>query len=490
MLDFMNYGGNSSPMLDAMRMGNSSRANDPRYVGELDIRQPELPQQVPQEQAGMLDPSQQQPQFQPPMQQAQPQQQQGGGMQGWLSDPNNSKMLLAMAGGMGSGRTPLAGLGGAFSAASDELTNQDKMKQQHELAMSALQQKRDTLTEAKRINDSKILGYAAKAAKDGMPKKIGSSGGQTTLAWPDGSITSNTDDEVQRIYDTAEKAKTERAAIVAGIKGDLAPLPSQVLKDNNDSKDAITAINGMNSVFDTTERDLTNGNLNLGLFTNLLSAGKNYTGNSDAESQAFNNFKGNIEGLRNSYLALQKGMQTEGDAQRAMSQLMSSLNDPGVVKVRMAELRDLNRKALIEHQQRITNNYSESGKEAPGFDPNTNLPVFKTVTSKTAQAKVLSGGIPAIPNNPTIVEPEAPFAVDKLTQAQQAGLQKLDPVAWNNTMSKLGRPGLAAAQAAPQTKQQPLPMPASPTVANLIPNKVYMTAKGPALWTGTNFKSD
>lgn len=210
MAGFLDFNTMPSPMLEAMRTGGVETPETNRDVGALDITGQQQPQE--QQQYQQQDPYQG---YQQPPQMQQPPQSMGQGLQAFLRAPGNSQGLLAFASGMGKGETPLAGLGGAFGAVNDQINLDQKRQQEHEQAMATFQQKRDTLDETKRLNSGKIAGYAAKAAKDGMPKKIGGAGGQTTLLWPDSSITSHADEEVQQIYDTAQSAKAANATIIA-----------------------------------------------------------------------------------------------------------------------------------------------------------------------------------------------------------------------------------------------------------------------------------
>lgn len=157
---------------------------------------------------------------------AQPNQSWFQGVQQQVS--NNSDLLLAAAAGIGKGTQ----MGDMFSAVQDHYQLQDQIKGRKEAQANAAKFKQEQLDETKRMNSAKMQGLAAKAARDGMPKKIGGIGGQTTLAWPDGSITSHGDDEVQSIYETAEAAKLARTELMANQKSqDLLATPAVMKLD-------------------------------------------------------------------------------------------------------------------------------------------------------------------------------------------------------------------------------------------------------------------
>jgi hypothetical protein len=85
--------------------------------------------------------------------------------------------------------------------------------------------------------------------------------------------------------------------------------------------------------------------LSVGPVENLISAGRNYIGKSTPNSQNFATFKSSLEKLRNDSLRLNKGVQTEGDAQRAWNEIMANMNDQAVVKRRLEEIQGLNQRA-------------------------------------------------------------------------------------------------------------------------------------------------
>lgn len=86
------------------------------------------------------------------------------------------------------------------------------------------------------------------------------------------------------------------------------------------------------------------GDPNLGLAQNMGSRILNYVGLGTPESADYAELKAFATRLVNESLRLNKGVQTEGDAQRAASELLSNLNDPTVVARQMDVLNALNRR--------------------------------------------------------------------------------------------------------------------------------------------------
>lgn len=91
--------------------------------------------------------------------------------------------------------------------------------------------------------------------------------------------------------------------------------------------------------------DVETGSIDLGLFSNWISQGRNLAGLSTEQSRNFASFAASLEKLRNDSLRLNNGVQTEGDAQRAMNELFASLNDNKLVIQRLKEIGRINRRA-------------------------------------------------------------------------------------------------------------------------------------------------
>lgn len=100
--------------------------------------------------------------------------------------------------------------------------------------------------------------------------------------------------------------------------------------------------------------DLINrGELNLGMAANFWSNFQNFTGWSSQNSRNYAMLKNSLSALRNDSLRLNAGVQTEGDAQRAWSELMGNINDEAYVKERLEYIAKKNAEAAILKQQQI-----------------------------------------------------------------------------------------------------------------------------------------
>lgn len=127
---------------------------------------------------------------------------------------------------------------------------------------------------------------------------------------------------------------------------------------------AIQAAGGINAAMARRLQQLNRGALNLGPVTNLASQARNAAGMSNQSSRNFQSFRADLEKIRNDSLRLNKGVQTEGDAQRAWNELLTNLNDEKVVKQRMSEIMELNERAVLYRQDTINIRRERNGKPA------------------------------------------------------------------------------------------------------------------------------
>lgn len=122
-------------------------------------------------------------------------------------------------------------------------------------------------------------------------------------------------------------------------------LPTSALKMQQEELDAIGTSSTINADLASFEKQIDSGQLKLGPMNNLTAKAKNLAGVSDEQSRNFASFQSTLEKLRNDSLRLNKGVQTEGDAQRAWNELVANINDPKVVKQRLGEIKRINERA-------------------------------------------------------------------------------------------------------------------------------------------------
>lgn len=150
----------------------------------------------------------------------------------------------------------------------------------------------------------------------------------------------------QKLRKDINKVDSEPVYDVNGnvISGKPPKLPVQALKLQNEALDIIGTASGINSDLNAAENQLQKGKLKLGPVENLKSQALNAAGFSTPESRNFASFKATLEKQRNDSLRLNKGVQTEGDAQRAWNELFNNLSDKKVVEQRLKEIQKINKR--------------------------------------------------------------------------------------------------------------------------------------------------
>ena len=142
------------------------------------------------------------------------------------------------------------------------------------------------------------------------------------------------------------------------------PLPVGALKLRIEAKDAADTADGINQRLSTVEKRIEDGKLSLGPVKNVMNSALNFSGISTEESRNLASFKAELEKLRNDSLRLNKGVQTEGDSQRAWNEILTNINDQELVKQRLAEVKQINERAknlrLMEIDS-INRNYGVQG---------------------------------------------------------------------------------------------------------------------------------
>lgn len=119
-------------------------------------------------------------------------------------------------------------------------------------------------------------------------------------------------------------------------------IPFGIQNAEKEDLDSINSSNTINGELGRFSNQIGTGALYLGPAANLASRTRNMLGTSNEQSRNFASFQATLEKLRNESLRLNKGVQTEGDSQRAWNELIANINDPKVVQQRIAEIQRLN----------------------------------------------------------------------------------------------------------------------------------------------------
>lgn len=134
-------------------------------------------------------------------------------------------------------------------------------------------------------------------------------------------------------------------------------LPPTALKMQQELVDNIGTIGETSIKLNNIIKKIEAGKLDLGPWSRLAGSIRNNTNNSNENSKNLNELQGMIEDLRNATLRLNLGVQTDGDAQRALKQIALNPNDTELVKERLKDIvtsfsREVQRKKLQIEQLR------------------------------------------------------------------------------------------------------------------------------------------
>lgn len=141
------------------------------------------------------------------------------------------------------------------------------------------------------------------------------------------------------------------------------PMPVGAVKLENEAREKIGLANSIEADLGQVTESIDNGNLDLGLMNNSINSARNYLGMSTPESRNFNTFKSTLEKLRNDSLRLNKGVQTEGDAVRAWNEILSNINDKDLVRQRLTEVQEINKRAAALQEMDMNAVRANYGKE-------------------------------------------------------------------------------------------------------------------------------
>lgn len=131
------------------------------------------------------------------------------------------------------------------------------------------------------------------------------------------------------------------------------PLPVPLQKLEGEDVEAIQTANTIQADLGEVRRQIDSGELPLGPVANMMAGARNTAGLSSEASRKFATLKATLERLRNDSLRLNKGVQTDGDAQRAWNELAANINDPQLVSERLAEIQSINERGAALRAQAI-----------------------------------------------------------------------------------------------------------------------------------------
>jgi hypothetical protein len=150
-----------------------------------------------------------------------------------------------------------------------------------------------------------------------------------------------------------KKQTTSQPAAQVNINTGDKPLPASIVKQQDEIIDRLTTARSIQSDMAAFARQIDDGKLDFGPVRNLVNQGRNLAGASNEESRNFASFKSGLEKLRNDSLRLNTGVQTDGDAHRAWSELFQNINDRELVRQRLREIEAINARGAQLQEYRL-----------------------------------------------------------------------------------------------------------------------------------------
>lgn len=217
-------------------------------------------------------------------------------------------------------------------------------------------------------NQEAVIAQANQMAQQGLPSEQIDSWIQTQLSQPvetqggqqlRSAPKAHAPSELERRLNLAGQmgaSPDELRQMVIGRDGAAAgakPMPTSALKMIQEETNAANTANAINKSLSTHLSRIESGKLRFGMASNLLSQGRIAANMSDEEDRNWQEFRSDLERLRNDSLRLNAGVQTDGDAQRAWNELVANLNDTEYVKQRLQTIKRLNERAEALRRQNI-----------------------------------------------------------------------------------------------------------------------------------------
>lgn len=212
--------------------------------------------------------------------------------------------------------------------------------------------------------------------------------GYSIAIYPDGRVEQIVNDAAVDAYNRTEEAKDRRqqatfenqqklldqrldsneaiaaARQAASVAKGARLNPSLQKEEDNDFgmiDGAKSAASDIQPVID----NLKSGTLQLGALRNAWNASRNFFGSSTPESQAYAELERGITRITNESLRLNKGVQTEGDAQRAAKEVLAAFgkNDTALMTTALEDLQRINVRAAENKARAIDRRRTSQGVE-------------------------------------------------------------------------------------------------------------------------------
>jgi hypothetical protein len=178
--------------------------------------------------------------------------------------------------------------------------------------------------------------------------------------YPDGTSRVVPNKDVQEFQRQQSQDKFNQAAQLIDLRKGVGgsggrPLPQGQQKSEDSDLENVDNATNIADDIEAQADAIQRGDFGVNLMDKAGYALGGLTGLGGPETARYNSFRATLEKMRNDSLRLNKGVQTEGDAQRAWNELFTALgaNDKDTVEQRLRELALINRRAANQIRRRI-----------------------------------------------------------------------------------------------------------------------------------------
>jgi hypothetical protein len=241
--------------------------------------------------------------------------------------------------------------------------------------------KEDAKLEARKLTLAELKAQKPTIQSSGVP-------GYSIAIYPDGRVEQIVNDAAVEAYQKSEDAKNQRQQAQFDQQNQLldkrlqsaesiaanrqaaadrkgARLNPSLQKEEDADFGMIDGAKAAASDIQPVIDNLTSGKLNLGALQNAFNSAQNFFGRSTPESQAYAELERGITRITNESLRLNKGVQTEGDAQRAAKEVIAAFgkNDTALMTKALQDLQRINLRAAENKSRMIDRRRTSQGVE-------------------------------------------------------------------------------------------------------------------------------
>lgn len=209
------------------------------------------------------------------------------------------------------------------------------------------------------VADAQANGFEAIDEGDHIHiEPAGRRGGQQTIAQP------YVKPETITPYQQAQ-LDMQRERLAAPQASASKPLPVGALRSILEAQDALGAAQVTSDIIIKHSKRLIENKIPFGPIAAAKAKARTFADSATPEDVNFNEWEADKTRIVNESLRLNKGVQTEGDAQRAVNELMGA-NDRATAARALKRLAELNNRAVQLQQQKMRTIYQNYGRDANG----------------------------------------------------------------------------------------------------------------------------